>query len=321
MARTKPKKWIQDEIDSLDPDTDYDRIMKLNALYRATDEFQDIIYSMAMPNVVITNHGAETLFREGKGKAIHHKTKRMDHTKLHHLIWFEFGCNHEYTIQAIDSLNRLHKFWAQRFPVAFEPEEDYNYALAYEVTLIDRIAKRVGAPGPSERELRAGYNFYTQIQKHFRHALTDQPLDGWPESYEACLEFVNEIESRKRPPHKYPELVEEHLVKAFAERRMPKRWQKFGRDLVVSINMPAAMHSIGIEMPSPLKQAICRRAFRTYMWLGVKVAPDPEEHLGERIRAAEGWSMQEYLNQVKGGIKYHEPAADDVATGNTIAAE
>jgi hypothetical protein len=312
--RTKPRKWIQAELDRLDPDKDYDQMMKLNGLYRADEAFQDIIYSISMPNVAVTNHGALSLFKSDEsGKSIRYPEKRMDHTALHHLIWFEFGSDHEYTKASVDSLNRMHAIWAKRAPEAFEPEEDYNYALAYEISMIDRLSKRVGGPGVPEREKRAAYNFYTRIQSHFRHAITNEPIGNWPESFEACEEFAKEFESRKRVPHKYTELVDEHLVQAFGKRHFPPMLQGFGRDLIVSISDPNVMNSIGIRMPSKMKQAFCRRVFRTFMWLGAKVKPDEEMHIAERIRARTGESIEEYMSHVVNMKKYHKVAEDAAA--------
>jgi hypothetical protein len=94
--------------------------------------------------------------------------------------------------------------------------------------------------------------------------------------------------------------------------------QGFGRDLMVSIASPDTMRSIGIRMPSPFKQALCRRMFRTIMWFGTQVKRDETSHIGERIRARTGMTVDDYVNSVLGGIKY-QPAPQTTSVDAAVA--
>lgn len=99
MVDTSGRKWIAREVAKLDPYDDYAEIIKIMTIYRADDAFMDFIDGVTFPNFIIGNHGAEGIFREGKGKAIRH----MDQTSQHILIGCEHGPDRPNTVQSIES--------------------------------------------------------------------------------------------------------------------------------------------------------------------------------------------------------------------------
>ena len=87
--RTKPRKWIEAELEQLDPHVDYERIVALGTSYYVSDFLMDYIYALTFPNFIAPARGAEAVLRAGTGKIYTAPNKRMDDTGRHMLIWWE----------------------------------------------------------------------------------------------------------------------------------------------------------------------------------------------------------------------------------------
>lgn len=299
----KPRKWISEAIEALDPERDYAEIMRLSVTYRSNDTFMDLIYSITFPNFVVPNRGALAVLRDGKGKVFRHGEKRMDDTARHILIWNEFGPEHEYTRQSVESLNRLHEYWSKKYPGSFGHNEDYIYTLCYEATLFHRLLERVGLSGLSEKEQLASWKFYFELSKLFRNAETGEPLASFPADFAGCLGFVEQYEACKRPPNAYASAVDETLVRAFAKRHLPAPLRPFGRALVLSLLPEGTVRGLNLEAPNFIVRKFCRTAFAMYLLIGLKLLPDPVRSHPEVIRDQTGETVEQYVRAVTGGIK------------------
>ncbi len=288
----KPRKWIDKAIDALDPETDYAEIMRLSVTYRSTDTFMDLLYSITFPNFVVPNRGAIAVLREGKGKVFRHGEKRMDDTARHILIWNEFGPEHPNTRKSVEALNKLHAFWSQKYPGSFGHNEDYIYTLCYEATLFHRLMRRIGLRGLSEKEQVASWKFYSKLALLFRNGETDQPIEGFPASFAACLDFVNAYESCKRPPNAYASAVDDALINAFSKRHLPAPLRPFGRALTLSLLPEGTLRGLDLKAPNPVIRKLCRGVFAIYLLIGMKLLPDPVRSHPEVIRAYTGETIE-----------------------------
>ena len=310
MVDKSGRKWIAREIEKLDPYKDYAEIIKLSVIYRATDAFMDLIYSITFPNFVTGNDGARAVVRNGKGKVVRHMERRMDDTSRHILIWCEYGPEHEYTKRSIESINNLHRFWAKLYSDAFDHEEDWIYVICYEVTLFHRLMTRVGAKGFSEKEKIASYEFYKRIAPQFRRVLTEEPINT-PKNFDACMEFVETYENTHRMPNKNKDAIEEYLLGSFSRRHFPPMLRPFARALVHSLCPEGTLKNLRLKPVSPVAKWLSRRAFRTFLWIGEHIAPDPKVSLPERIRERDGLTEEEYVMAVTEGMKTQPKAESD----------
>ena len=319
MVDTTGRKWIAREIAKLDPYKDYAEIIKLSVIYRSNDAFMDLVYSITFPNFITGNHGSDAVMRNGKGKAVRHMAKRMDDTSRHILIWCEYGPEHEYTKRSINSLNQLHRYWSKHYPSGFEPVEDWQYVIAYEVTLFHRLMVRVGRKGFGEKEKIASYEFYKRIAPHFVRVLTDEPIPVTFKNFDECMEFVERYENTKRAenPDKY--LVDEYVINGFGKKNFPRFMRPFARQLIYALMPEGTMNNWGIKQ-TPINRWLARRFFRAFMWIGENIAPDPKVSHPELIRQRDGLTEEEYVSQVARGMKTQpKPVVGDNAVTATAA--
>ncbi|WP_071795973.1 oxygenase MpaB family protein [Natronohydrobacter thiooxidans] len=317
MVDMSGRKWIAREIEKLDPYTDYAEIIRLAATYRSNDAFMDLIYSVTFPNFITGNHGSRSIVRNGKGKVVRHMERRMDDTSRHILIWTEYGPDHEYTKRSIDSLNQLHKFWSKHYPEGFEPVEDWQYVIAYEVTLFHRLLRRVGAKGFSEKEKIASYEFYKRIAPQFRRVLTDEPIPITFQNFDDCMEFVERYENTRRAENPDKHLVQKYVIDAFATRNFPRFLQPAMRQLIYALMPEGTMKNWRIRQ-NPIARFLARRAFRAFLWIGENIAPDPKISHPERIRQRDGLTEEEYVAQVARGMK-SQPTPESDRIDDTAA--
>jgi hypothetical protein len=303
MARTLPRKWIAKRIAELDAQKDYAEILKLSVVYRANDTFLDLIYSITFPNFVVPNHGALAVLREGRGKVYRHNERRMDDTARHILIWSEFGPDHEYTKRSVESLNSLHAFWATKYPESFSHNEDYLYTLCFEAVLFHRLSRRVGRKGLSEHEAIATWEFWRRMAKLFRNGSTGAPIEGFPDDFAACLEFVENYESKRRPPNQYAKQIDDLMIQAFSKRHLPRLLQPAGRTLILSLISEKTVINLGMRLPSAPIRAVCRFGFRVFLAVGEHLLPDPVVPFPELKREREGLTIEDYLRAATGGMK------------------
>ena len=301
--RARPRKWLRAAIDSLDPRTDYAEIWKLSVIYRSSDKFMDLLYSITFPNFVVPNHGALAVLREGTGKVFRYPERRMTDTARHILVWSEFGPDHEITRRAVDALNSLHAFWARKYPGSFRDNADYLYTLCYEATLFHRLLRRVGHRGMSDAEKVAAWEFWRRMSELFRNAETGGPIEGFPADFDECVAFVEDYENRKRPPNVYAEQIDETLIQAFSRRHLPKALRPFGRALVLSLLPEGTLKGLGIRQPRAIVRSLCRTGFRLFLFIGERILPDPTISHPELIRRRTGQTIDEYVRIVTGGIK------------------
>ena len=290
--RTRPRKWIREELATLDPHRDYERIVALNTSYHMSDFLLDYVYAMTFPNFIAPEHGAETVIREGKGKIYTNPNKRMDDTSRHMLIWWENGPSSPLTQRSVESLNRLHEYWARTYPENFSHMEDYVYTMCYEAAFMHRLRLRLGLPGFSESAQIASVEFWSRMAKLFRNAGTGETVTGFPDTFEGVNAFMDWYENRELPPNKYREQVMERMLTPFAERHFPKPLHGVARALVLGIFPPHIIRNFGLPEPGPITRWVAQSFMKFGLVMSEKYSADPEITIGEKHRRAREKKVQ-----------------------------
>ncbi|MEC3853899.1 oxygenase MpaB family protein [Paenarthrobacter ureafaciens] len=284
--RTKPRKWIREELARLDPHQDYERIIALNTSYHMTDFLLDYVYAFTFPNFIAPQHGSETVLRGGTGKIYKNPNKRMDDTSRHMLIWWENGPSSPLTRRSVESVNRLHEHWAKTYPDNFSHTEDYVYTLCYEAAFMHRMRLRLGLSGFDEGTQTAAIEFWSRMALLFRNAGTGEPITEFPTTFQGVMDYMDWYEGRDLGANPHGADVIERMLTPFAERHFPKPLHPIARALVLGIYPPHILRSHGIKKPSPLTQRFARSFLRFGLVMSEKYAADPEETIGERHRRA-----------------------------------
>ena len=121
--------WINKEIQKLDPETEYEAIWRLMTSYRLSDFMNNLIYGLTFPNFIVTQWGAETVWREDGGKVVHRATMRVEETENNNMTWWFYGPSDERTKRSVEDINKRHEFWASKYPGNFKENDDYIYTV------------------------------------------------------------------------------------------------------------------------------------------------------------------------------------------------
>lgn len=286
---TRPRRWIRDRLAELDPETDWLEIWQLSSLYGKNDFQFHWFYAVTFPYFLITERGAETVYRDGAGKLDRQSTKRVDDTVDHMVVWWEHGPDAPQTRQSVHMINQMHAHWARTYPGNFSFEEDYVNTLCYEAASMHRVMRSLGLPGYSEKQQRASHRFWSRMAPLF--LLEDgSPVTGFPEDFAGCVAFLEEYENRPWPVSEAGTRAAASIVEHFATRWFPAPLRPFGRALVTSFYGEAILRVHRVPRPSRPLRAAARTLMRTLMWLGENVLPDGDESFPQRRRrlAAEG---------------------------------
>jgi len=289
--RTKPRKWIADEMKSLDPHTDYARIWALSSVYYVNDFLLDWIYAITFPRFIAPLRGSQAVLRNGTGKIHTDPNKRMDDTSRHMLVWWENGPEHPATQRSVKSLNNLHRYWSRQLPGRFTFNEDYVYTLCYEAAMMHRLRLSLGMPGFDEKLQIAAWEFWSRMATLFVNVGSeeDRPLEGFPEDFAAINAYMDWYENENWPANPMGEQVANVILRPFAERYFPKFLHAFAKQMVTSLYPDFVFAAHGIKRPNPIIRRLVRAGFKFGMVMSERIAPDPEMSLPEihRQRKAE----------------------------------
>ncbi len=147
-----PKKWIRQAIEALDPHTDYVQIWRLSSSYGLNDFMQNFIYALTFPNFVVSEWGAEVVWRDDGGKVVERSTSRVEQPPVPTHSCGYYGPHDERTRKSVESINRLHAYWAKQYPGNFAYNEDYIYTCAFTAVTMHRLRLKMACPAFRRRK-------------------------------------------------------------------------------------------------------------------------------------------------------------------------
>ncbi|GKU09037.1 unnamed protein product, partial [Fusarium langsethiae] len=189
--------WINEAVNSLDPETDYEIMWRLMTCYRSSDFMNNMIYALTFPNFIITTHGCETVWRSDGGKVIKRSAQRVEDTENFNMTWWHYGPSDKRCRDAVDHINNLHQSLARRYPGNFSFNEDFVYVTTFSAVLMHRLRLRLGLSGFTEKEKIAAHHFWRDMTPLF---ITEDktPVHGYPQDFEGCLQFCESYENETR---------------------------------------------------------------------------------------------------------------------------
>lgn len=132
-TKSKPYKWINQEIAKLDPYKDYVEIWCLSTEYAGNNEFiQNLVYATTFSNFIPTPWGSEAVWRDDGGKVLHGSTERQYQTQLN-------NCPHDpRTKKSADHINKIHEYYEQKYPGHFSHINDF-YVMCFSAVTTHRL--------------------------------------------------------------------------------------------------------------------------------------------------------------------------------------
>ncbi|WP_405771976.1 hypothetical protein OHU34_42655 [Streptomyces sp. NBC_00080] len=278
MPKTKRGyKWVDRAMRELDPETEYEQIIRLMGDYQLNATVLDLVVSASTIHNIVHPRGSETLAHTGK--IVSRRDKRAEDGYEFFWTWFANGPSSDVVKESVARLNRMHLGIARQLPGNFSYNEDFVFTLCQLGVFNHRLQKLLGLPGMPDHLKIAFHHWMRDMSALFvgEHG----PVTGFPEDFDAMLAFVEDYESQ---PYEHSEnglIVSEGIIQGFVERNFPKRLWPFGRAMVLT-TVPEPIRRLH-HLPDPNRSlaASARLLLKTQMRLQ-KFLPDPREGASEK---------------------------------------
>lgn len=256
-------RWIQKEIDRLDPIKDAHRIAHLVTEVRyGFPLFTYSMFSIAFARQAAVPAIARALHRGGKGAIMTNPAKRNNET----LVFFGLLFNHLGTPEGKKVAERIVQIHAP-----YKIPNDLNlYTLATIVCLPKRVSTRfLGKEMLSEKENIATYYYWKEVGELMG-------IIDVPDSMEAMLKWMLDYEASEYRYTKAGQEITQMLSWEFSQRWFPKPMQAWGQNLFYALFDDHLRESHQIPKPSKLNQRLVAAQIKVFLkanaWL-----PDPKD--------------------------------------------
>ena len=264
-------RWVQKRMDRLDPETQYDEMVRLVADYRIKPVFMNMTYIVALGGSILPPDGAETVW--DAGNTVHRGEDRQNGTSDAFFTWFAYGSNSDVTKASVERLNKYHLGMAKKFPSAFERNEDFLYATCSLALFAVRVREALGLSPETERMKTAWHHFLRNISHHLR-GLHGHVID-FPQDFSSMRSMCEEFENRDWPRTEIGKQVMAAVVQAFCDRWFPKPLHWFGRNLILLVTPENIRKVHRMGNPGPIAGPFVRAVMGTAIKLQERFAPDP----------------------------------------------
>lgn len=275
-------KWIAREIEHLDSEVDYERIIKLSYTYYATDFVMNLYYTIIFPYDIMPRRVAEAVHRKGTGKVMTRGQQRATDTFSHFWPWFENGPSSPITQKSVAVVNGAHMGVAKGPHGSFEHNEDFVYTLCNMACELHRLRLRLGMDGFTENQQRATVHFFRDMQSLFVSERGE--VSGFPDSWQGILDYCEQHEALDWEHTEAGRLATEALIAQFAERWFPRPLRGVVRPIVITLLGDAPRRVHRLTPPPAWQQRLIKAGMRTYLTVQEKLLPDPQVCTPERNR-------------------------------------
>lgn len=278
---SQPKRWVDAEIATLDPETDYERIVHLIAEYKLNDFVMNLNYSVGFMSNTMPAPGSDVIIATGKAET-KPQTRYLDTVKFF-WQWLLQGPSDPEVQASIKRLNRLHAHLYDEHPDSFRDNDDWIFTLANLATTADRMRARVGAPLQPKNVRTAWHHFWRDIGSQMEGL--SGPLHSFPEDYDALMEFVEEFEHRSYPYTPTGRMMCEAMIRQFSERFFPEPLRPIGRTIVMAFVPPAVARRHGLPPANRLGVWLVHKVFRFIFFAQDHFLPDARIPTSDALRS------------------------------------
>ena len=278
---TRNYKWIDREIEKLDPNVDYERIWRLATTYRASDFQMGFFYVYAFAHFFIAPNGTEVIVRNGRGKVFTNPDKRADDTTKHQLTWWEHGPHAEETKRSVAQVNKIHAALGRQYPGRLANGLDFIYTLCLEAASAHRLRVHVGAPGFNPEAKIAAYRFWTEMVPLFTTE-DGSELHGWPGDFDGLLDFMTSFEAKQWDYSENGRIALDAVVGHFGRRYFPAPLRWLARPFCLALLPDHILPILRVSPPRPFVSRAVKLLLRSVMFVTDKVLPDPKTSITER---------------------------------------
>lgn len=241
-----PRHQALDEILSLDPARDHQRIVYLSAAFEFPFDMTRSLEFALFRTYAVPTIGA---LLERTGEFTQRTQKRYDDTDLILSQIYEFGYDSERGRAALKRMNAIHK----RFDIS---NEDFLYVLSTFIFEPVRWMKRFGWREMTDNERIAFFHFWREVGRRMN-------IRDIPESYES---FEQYNVSYERESFRFTESSRRVAIATrdlFLSWLLPKPMWKIGAPFVYALMDDRLLEAFGFPKPSAAMRKLVEGALRT----------------------------------------------------------
>ena len=255
--------WARDEIASLDPVVDNERIMHLSVEVRYGDPvLAAAIFAVGFARQMAVPSIATVVHRGGRAPIMTDSRKRNDDSLVFFGEFLRHGHSTDKGRAAIDRLNEIHA----PFPLR-------NDQMLYTLTSLTFDAVRIpalfGLDPMTQIEKDASFHFWQGVGR--RMGVTDLPATA-----EECHAWMQEYERENWAWSPGGEAVARMLVEDVAARWLPTGLQRVARELMLSLMEDEMLDVLHLKRPKARTRALASALVRAY-FAGRRILPDPAD--------------------------------------------
>ncbi len=302
LRRPRRYRWAREEIATLDPDRDYERIARLAFEVRfGAPVIAAAFYTVTFARQVAVPSIATILYRNGGGPSMRDVRKRNDDTLVFFGAFFKHGPGSDDGGAFIARLNDIHA----QFPIR---ASDFSYTLDTIIAEGERTSRLVGVEPLSAREQVATFRFW--------HAVGERMgIEDLPSSYEDAFARASAYERAEWAPTVAGAAVARSVIEDYVGRWLPRRLVPLGFRAVTVLLGRELREIHGFGEPGLVMERVVVAALGGYLRLQ-RYLPDPpmrsltesfgEEYGGCPVPADLGYRAASASNAVGGCPVVHD---------------
>jgi len=271
----------------MDPETEYDEIMRLVAEHQLNHPIVNLTLLVTTAQAALPPAASATLV--DTGKLLHRGEQRFRDGSGYLLTWFRHGSRSPETRASVERLNRYHLSLARTHPGAFDVDDDYVYTLCTIADFLPRMRETLGLPPQSPTLDVAWHHFLRDLGRHFvgEHG----PISELPPDLAGMRAFAAAYEARDWPPTDTGRELVAGMVQQYADRFFPPPMHWFARTQVLLLMPPRVREVHRTGEPGPVASAVVRVLMRTVLraqetWWPTRRTPFSKQVASRRGRAS-----------------------------------
>ncbi|KAI8722925.1 hypothetical protein NCS52_00438000 [Fusarium sp. LHS14.1] len=320
-------KWIAKYLDTLDPETEYDQIIRTANFFAGTSFAVAIGYCSTFVHLVQTPAGAAAIHHGGRVYKRGHQ--RFYETQNHFLDWMWYGSDSDETIEDIESVNKLHAGLWRNVPGTFSsPWEGMMSVIgsAYFETYLRKLVgawnqephPHLAAAWPAWAE-RVCSHFRTEPGANFRDYGANFPRN-WRELEDFYLwfqslpfkEYTNDEDRQKG--HE----IAQAFLDQFSTLWFPRQLHWLGRSILLTLVPEKVRKQQQLGSPNSIIASGIKLGFKLLFDI-TDIIPDPvTPALLEEYRAVKAWKWHQIDVQVRREWHHRERILDVVLFAASI---
>lgn len=271
--RCPERKWIEKEIEGLDPATDTARIMALSTT-RLLPRYGramvlNLLYCLGFLRASGELDGAPVVDRGGEGKIHRAPHRRAEDTVAYFAAWIQHGPGSDQGVASLQHVRQMHDHFAQQY--AFS-NETLIHGIALFTVQFEQLLELVGAERFSQTEKEA------QLL-HWRLIGEQLGVREMPDRWEGMVSFLDKYESSPLwyGPSPEGQRCAEALIEQFNDRWLPRGVHWAGRMLVLSLVADHVLRALELRKPPRPIVWLIRRALRALLLINDRLLWEPRE--------------------------------------------